>query len=69
MMMIIIILVNKHSKIVVELVMSGVMEDLAGFKRKDCHPLPLRGVVDGTRTRKPRAYLVSWFILPIYFAH
>ena len=34
---------------------------------QDCHPLPLRGVVDGTRTRKPMAYLVPWLILTIYF--
>ena len=35
----------------------------------DCHPLPMRGVVDGTRTRKPGAYLLSRFLLTIYLPH
>ena len=26
------------------------------------HPFPLRGTMDGARTRQPGAYLVSWFI-------
>ena len=35
-----------------------------------CYPLPLRGVVDGTRTiRKPMACLVSWVIPTICIAH
>ena len=44
---------------------------LTGFNRikQDCHPLPLRVVVDDTMTRKPIAYLVSWFTLTIYFAY
>ena len=32
------------------------------------HPLPLRAVVDSTRTGD-RAYLVSWFIITIYLAY
>ena len=33
---------------------------------QDCHPLPLQGVVGGTRTRKHRAYLVFSFIYEYY---
>ena len=43
--------------------------DSTGFNRIAIHFDPLRWVVDGTRTRKPRAYLGSWFILTIYFAY
>ena len=35
---------------------------------EDCHPRPPRGVVGGTRTRKARICLVSWFFLTIYLA-
>ena len=35
----------------------------------DCRALPLRAVVDGTTTRKPRTYPMSRFLLTIFLAH